>query len=453
MVLCLSAVVVNRRKIPFATGLINERDFQNKVWQNYYLCGMAAIQLKSETGPLEGVILHPPGPEVEHMTPQNAERALYSDILNLSVVRKEYEQLEKLLQHLVPSFRVSELLTDILRSEEIREKVVKRACYEEGQPGLIDKLLALDETELADQLIQGVPLERNSLSGFLSSEHFSLGPLHNFFFTRDASMAMGDHVLISKMANRIREREALIMQAIFNYHPRFRVRTVSPGEDAPGKKRISYEGGDLLIASEDITLLGIGGRTTAEGIDFLAGSIGAGKEKHHILVQELPPEPESFIHLDMTFTILDHDSCMVYEPLILKSNRFRTIRMDIENGKVVSIKTIDNLLKGLKDLGMDLEPSYCGGQGDQILQEREQWHSGANFFAIAPGKIIGYNRNEHTLENLHSHGYEIVPSQDVLSGKTDPGKLNKCVLTIDGAELSRGGGGVRCMTMPFKRKI
>ena len=413
---------------------------------------MSAIQVYTETGELEGVLLHPPGPEVENMTPKNAERALYSDILNLSVARREYNQLECLLQHLTPTFRIMDLLKDILRSSEIREKIVKKACYQEGQPKLIDRLLDLNEKVLAKQLVQGVPLERNSLTAYMSNEHYSLRPLHNFFFARDASVALGDRVLISRMANRVRDREALIMQAIFNYHPRFRVQTVHPDEGLASRDTLSFEGGDLLVASENITLVGLGTRTTSRGIDFLVKMLSERKEKQHLLIQELPSTPESFIHLDMTFTLLDHDSCMVYEPLILKSNKYQTIQIDIDNGKVVSIRNVENLVKALKELGMDLKPSFCGGEKDTVTQEREQWHSGANFFALGPGKLIGYNRNIHTLENLHQSGYEIIGSKDVLNGKVELSTINKYVLTIDGAELSRGGGGVRCMTMPYKRK-
>jgi len=413
---------------------------------------MSAIQIYSEIEDLQGVILHPPGPEVENMTPKNAERALYSDILNLAVARREYNQLECLLQHLVPTFRVMDLLKDILRSDEIREKIVKKACYHEGHPKLIGQLLDLNEIQLAKQLVQGVPLERNTLSGYLSNEHYSLRPLHNFFFTRDASVALGDRVLISKMANKVRDREAMIMQAIFDYHPRFRVQTVHPDEDVAKWEEISFEGGDLLIAAENITLVGLGSRTSSKGIDFLVKMLAGRREKHHILVQELPSSPESFIHLDMTFTLLDKDSCMVYEPLILKSNKYQTIQIDLDNGRVVSIRNVDNLVSALSELGMDLKPSFCGGRKDTMTQEREQWHSGANFFAVGPGKLIGYNRNVHTLENLHQSGYEIIKAKEVLDGLVDLASIEKFVLTIEGAELSRGGGGVRCMTMPFKRK-
>ena len=244
----------------------------------------------------------------------------------------------------------------------------------------------------------------------------------------------------------------MIMQAIFNYHPRFREQTLHPDDGGASRDSLSFEGGDLLIASENITLAGLGTRTTSRGIDFLVKMLSERKEKQHLLVQELPSSPESFIHLDMTFTLLDHDSCMVYEPLILRSNKYQTIQIDIENGKVTAIRNVENLVKALRELGMDLKPSFCGGDKDTISQEREQWHSGANFFAIGPGRLIGYNRNVHTLENLHQSGHEIIAAKDVLNGNAEISTQGKYVLTIDGAELSRGGGGVRCMTMPYKRK-
>ena len=56
-----------------------------------------SLDIQSEIGELEGVILHTPGAEVENMTPRTAQRALYSDILNLSIAQREYEQLQGIL--------------------------------------------------------------------------------------------------------------------------------------------------------------------------------------------------------------------------------------------------------------------------------------------------------------------------------------------------------------------
>ena len=149
--------------------------------------------------------------------------------------------------------------------------------------------------------------------------------------------------------------------------------------------------------------------------------------------------------------MLDKDKCMVYKPLILDSNRFLTIRISVDNGKV-TISEEENILSALKQLGHHLQPVFCGGNSDSYIQEREQWHSGANFFALAPGQVIGYGRNVYTIEEMNRNGFEVIKAKDILAGRAEPKKNGKFVITIDGSELSRGGGGCRCMTMPIRRK-
>ena len=412
------------------------------------------VDVCSEFGRLEGVIVHTPGFEVEEMTPENAERALYSDILNLSVAATEYSVFKRILSKVTTTFEVKDLLSDILEIDEVKASLLKEICQKESALDIFPGLMAQNAAYVARQLIQGVVLERNNLTRYLSQERFSLRPLHNFLFTRDASMSFRNEVLIGKMASKVRDREAIIMNAIFNHHPLIETTTINPNtaENLQSYAGVSIEGGDFQVGRNDVLVIGTGIRTSTQGIDFILDQIKRKKEGlQHILIQELPDTPESFIHLDMVFTFLDVDACMVYEPLILGTNRFHTIHIQVENGKVTDISEKQNLVKALKELGIDVQPVLCGGKTGDWTQEREQWHSGANFFAFAPGQVIGYERNVHTLEQLNNNGFQVIPAQEILNDST-PIPEGKCVITIPGSELARGGGGARCMTMPICRK-
>ena len=410
--------------------------------------------MQSEVGALEAVILHTPGPEVENMTPKMAQRALYSDILNLSIAQNEYAQLSGLLQKVCEIYQVKDLLAGVLDNYAAREALIGKICLSEQASDYFDLLMDMSSSVLASRLIEGLPARVDTLTAFLCDEYYALLPLYNFYFTRDASVTIGNQSLICKMASKVRMRESLIMEAIFRHNPYFSSETINTFDIQANNDKVFIEGGDVLVAREDILIVGNGMRTSSQGIDLLVNRLckRVDSGKFHVVVQQLPDTPESFIHLDMAFTLLDVDKCMVFEPLILHDNKYETVLMTIEDGRVKKIRSENNIPSVLRRLGMDLQPIVCGGTLDEWNQEREQWHSGANFFAIAPGKVISYARNIHTLEEMSKHGFEIIPAQDVIDGKVELAKTGPCVLTLAGSELARGGGGARCMTMPLKRK-
>ncbi len=360
-----------------------------------------------------------------------------------------------MLSKVAKVYEVRDLLVKVLDREKAREDLIRRICVSEDVTSYMEMLLDMKSDELARVLIEGLPARIDTLTSYLKNEYYALYPLYNFYFTRDAAVTIGNDALICRMANKVRMRESLIMNAIYRHSGAFECGVIDAndfqGQDSP----VIMEGGDIIIAREDIMIIGNGVRTTSQGIDFMIERFrrSCPEGRRNVIVQQLPSQPESFIHLDMVFTLLDRDKCMVFEPLIMQANQYQTVHMTIDDGKVTSIRPVAGILAALKALGMDLEPVVCGGE-DEWDQEREQWHSGANFFAFAPGKVLSYARNVHTLEALSESGFEIVRAEDFISGKCDGTVLSDrpCVIAVDGSELPRGGGGARCMTMPLSRE-
>ena len=412
------------------------------------------LNVQSEIGKLEAVLLHRPGAEVENMTPKDAQRALYSDILNLSIAQKEYEQLYGVLKKHAQVFEIRNLLTELLQDNRQKEQLIKKICMAENVVRYCDFLMGLSPTELTRVLIEGLPTKVNSLTEFLKDDFYALLPLYNFYFTRDPSVTIGNNLLICNMASKVRARESTIVNAIFSNSHYFDANIIDATSFTNNNvSEVNIEGGDVLIVNKDVMVIGNGSRTNSQAIDMLIGKLCNEQSGcKHIIVQQLPHSPESFIHLDMVFTLLDTNTAMVYKPLILDNTPYKTVHIAIENGEVTKISTATNILTALKKLGIDIKPIICGGNADEWDQEREQWHSGANFLSIAPGKVMSYARNVHTLEELNKNGFEVASAWDVINDKYDVEAAKKCVITIDGSELPRGGGGARCMTMPLRRK-
>ena len=230
------------------------------------------------------------------MTPKMAQRALYSDILNLSIAQEEYKQLSGVLSRLAKVYSVHDLLVKVLDNEVERQALVGKICVMEQVTDYFDMLMEMSSAKLAKVLIEGLPAKINTLTSFLNEDYYALFPLYNFYFTRDAAVTIGDNALICKMANKVRMRESLIMEAIYKGSGEFECGIINAYDHQPGNTNLYMEGGDILIAREDILLIGNGMRTSTQGIDMLASRLGAlaPEGRRHIIVQQLPHSPESF---------------------------------------------------------------------------------------------------------------------------------------------------------------
>lgn len=405
------------------------------------------IHVASEYGRLNAVLLHRPGDEIERMTPSSAAEALYSDILSKHIVDKEYAAFCGVLEKWTKVYYVEDVLTELMENDDARQRLVMASCEADGCHRLAEELMLHDSRRLAKELIEGVPYHADDDPDSNCPQPYMLKPLYNLFFTRDASSSVYDEVLINSMSFPVRERETLLYESIFKDY--FGTHTFSVRDTYSGGRS---EGGDVQIAAPDVLCIGNGIRTNTKGIQALVERYAQRYPHFNVVVQELPEKPDSFIHLDMVFTFLGSHQCMAYQPMLTKTGFFSnkdTYLFRCDNGKVTRCNC-KNILEGLKLCGMEMEPVFCGA-GDICYQDREQWHSGANFFALGDGKVIGYERNQYTIEALCNAGFSILDAEDVCDGSTDLYAHEKFVVTFRASELPRGGGGARCMTMPINR--
>ncbi len=411
------------------------------------------VSITSEIGKLEKVILHSPGFEVEEMTPKSAEQVLYNDILPLPVIAEDHKELEEILKKVTNVFEVKDLLTDVLENSDVKTEFVDTICKILGHvKNRKDELLLHSASKLAELSIIGIKEKKDTLEKFLSDNIFELPPLPNLYFMRDSAIIVGDKVITGSMANRVRIMEAIIMKFIYKYHRNFKSEGfIFDGTKEDFNANVTIEGGDLLVLKPNVLAIGVSERTTPASIDIITKNITKMISEITYVFAVVLPKERATIHLDMIFTMVDQDRCVIHYPYVLGKSTLQVVKITVQPNGKKTYQQVDNLIVGLKTVGIDLQPIICGGE-QSLYQEREQWLSGTNFFAFEPGKFIGYDCNTRTLDEISRAGYEVKTAREILSGKACIDDYDKIVIGIHGAELARGGGGARCMTMPAKRQ-
>jgi len=412
---------------------------------------MGSVHIESEIGRLRRVIIHSPGAEIEAMTPREAERDLYNDIIPLPAVQQEYIKLRDFLRSITTTYELAELLEACLLDE--KNKLLFLQEYSRINPitHIIDDLMASPAQDLARSILTGLTAPQNSLARYLNPHSFIANPMPNAYFMRDSLAVVGDKIVSAAFAFDVRMAEAYITRFIFLHHPDFQNGGLLIDGPEERNRLVTIEGGDIHVLAPHVLVLGISERTTPFAIDRLARRIAhAADIPATIFAVDLPKE-RATIHLDMVFTMIDRNAALAYKPVMLGSHRAQVYRLDADPRGGIHYEEERSLFDGLRKIGIELEPILCGN-GHSVYQEREQWLSGANSFAFAPGKILMYSCNIHTLEALNAQGFAVIPAQDFLDGRVKPEGYGRLAVAFDGLELARGGGGARCMTLPVERE-
>lgn len=413
---------------------------------------MKGIHVTSEIGKLKRVCLHRPGDELLNLPPDELERLLFDDVPFLQVAQEEHDAFANLLRgEGVDVVYLEELVAEAFKAQPgARDEFLDQYIQEAGikgqsMPGVVrDYLNSIeDDLEFVKKTMAGVakseiemPLASSTTLDSLVNAHSDnqsdliIDPMPNLYFTRDPFATVGTGVSLNRMYSVTRNRETLYGKYIFKYHPEYKDTPLWFRRDAP----FHIEGGDILNLTNKALAIGISQRTQAAAIDLLAQNVfwkTEGCEIEKIFAFDIP-NSRAFMHLDTVFTQIDVDKFTIH-PAIMGTLRVFEMTKGATPGEVDIKEHTDSLEKILEYAtgvdGIKLIP--CGG-GDPIAASREQWNDGSNTLCVEAGTIVVYQRNNVTNDVLYKEGLNL--------------------LVMPSAELSRGRGGPRCMSMPFQRE-
>jgi arginine deiminase len=398
------------------------------------------LRVQSEHSALQAVLVHRPGAEIDLLEPGNKERLLFEDIPFLRKMQLEHDAFCALMRGQgIEVIYLHELLRDLLGRDAAREQIVRQVCMAAAQPALARMLLEhYGAEELLTLLFSGaravdVAARTGIAFGEQANTRYLLEPIPNAYFTRDPSAVIADGWVSCKAHFDARVRETFLLRAVAEMHSRFAGTEVVYGAREEEDRPFTIEGGDIHVINAEAVVIGSSQRTRPETVALLARRLFQAGKIQRVYEVNIPDD-RRYMHLDTVFTIIARGVVVVYPDVI---DRIETIRrfepaLTLDGELVASGQREGRKLHTLlaEEFGSPITVVNTGNN-DVRYAAREQGADGTNVFAIAPGRVISYDRNMHTNAAMRSLGIE--------------------VLEIEGSELVRGLGGPRCMALPLRR--
>ena len=471
------------------------------------------LSVTSEIGTLKRLLVHSPDSGLGKVVPSKAQDWLFEDIVHLDTIRRnEYDFYTKILLYFLDptkikgklkeidaienqrsfykpehsDFFASEnvielqwLLAQVLEDTDIRSKLVASVCAIEGctyQTQL--ELLDYSPVELAKTFISG------SAAG---NRELLFAPIPNFIFTRDIGITINQYVLLNKPAKKARTREALLAKYIFFHHPLFadyrnNIIELSdshhsfllPKED--DDRKITLEGGDIMVVSENHLLVGVSERTSSEAAVRVTNLLFEKGVVEKVTIVKIPKKRD-YMHIDTVFTQVKRDVWVMlgnFSRKAVKHEDENVVERILEIKKEEKIKILQFHKKSpenpinfesLEDLLVDISKNdlHCedevrfifSGNNEFPYNAREQWTDSCNLLALKEGVVLGYDRNDKTTEAFKAAGFSVIHAKELIdaleAGTMTIETMHDTLILMPSAELSRARGGFHCMSMPILR--
>lgn len=393
-----------------------------------------------ETAPLKRVIMWgQPGPEaiIAQVLPENIS-CFYE---NFSVIksRKEFEVARDMIEsHRVEVIQVKDLLIKMLKEQGSKPKhtleglkvalIQKALTFSKKYPGGYTKEIE----EIGEMVDEDVAKYKSEDAVIVMNERLSLSdkfdlPLANVIYARDQSNVAGRTWIWSSMRHEIRQPEVALYQQVLEYSGIVNLSNFDKIVKVTGNGR--FEGGDGIV-NNGVYYIGLGGRTNWEGIKQVAPAV-LSQGLRLIVFRDRPrakgENEMKAMHLDTIWMPSDINTIVACDIEMSRRVAFEVLETD---GKLT--------IKGLAKM-----PEYMLQRGARIisLSDEEQKAFAPNFLNLGNNVIILSIVDESSVDR--NAGEQTI--EEKLKAE------HKVVLNADLQAITKGYGGLHCMTAAIKR--